>query len=152
MNLVSQSANKGLNDPKYFYKDDFAYNVGLSAALAPAGSTSGTFNIDGDSDFFLVKTTVIALSADDGTVYNVRQWPAVSVLITDTTSGRQLMNEAVPITSIAGTGELPFIWPVLRMFAAKSTIVVDFANFSDNITYSVLELTFHGIKAFFRKQ
>jgi hypothetical protein len=150
MNLVQQAIGKGLSDPKYFYKDDFTYNVGLSAALAPAASTSATFNIDGDSDFFLVKTTVFALIGNDGTTYDTNVLPAVTVLITDTTSGRQLMNEAVPLGNIAGTAQLPYIWPILRLFTRKSTIKVDFANISDDDTYSVLELSFNGIKAFYK--
>lgn len=149
MNATPQSAERGLNNPKYSYKDDFTYNVGLSGTLAPAASQSATFNIDGDSDFFLVKTAVHAMVGDDGTTYANNICPSVTVVITDTTSGRSLMNEPVPLPNIAGTGQLPFIWPIVRLFAAKSTIKVDFANITDGITYSDVELSFIGIKAFF---
>ena len=148
---VPQSAEKGLGDPKYFYKDDFTYNVGLTGSLAANASQSTTFNIDGDSDFFLVKTTVHALVADDGTTYSANILASVTVLITDTTSGRALMNEPVPLPNVAGTAQLPFIWPIVRLFAAKSTIKVDFANMTDNTTYSDIELSFVGIKAFFAR-
>lgn len=147
---MAQSASKGLADSKYLYKDDFTYNVGLSSSLAPAATQSATFNIDGDSDFWLVKTTVFANVANDGTTDSSNVLPGVSVLITDTTSGRQLMNEAVPLPNVAGTARLPFIWPIVRLFTAKSTIKVDFFNFTDNTTYTVLELSFNGIKAFFQ--
>lgn len=150
MRTMNQSPERGLDNPKYIYKDDFTYNVGLSSALAPAGSQSAVFNIDGDSDFFLVKTTVHAMVADDGTTYSANILPSVTILITDTTSGRTLMNEPVPLPNIAGTAQLPYIWPIVRLFKAKSTIKVDFQNITDGITYSDIELSFNGIKAFLR--
>lgn len=142
--------NNALQSDRYMYRDPFVYNVGISSSLAPSGTAQATFNIDGDSDFFLTKLTVFALVASDGTTYSAQILPGVTVVITDTTSGRRLMNEAVPLGNIAGTAQLPFIWPQVRMFKAKSTIQVDFANVTDNTTYSALELSFVGIKAFFK--
>lgn len=139
-----------INSDKYIYKDAFFYNTGIEDALAPAASTSSTFNIDGDSDFFATKLTVHAVSGGDATTYLASLLPEVNIIITDTTSGRSLMNEQVPLANLAGSAQLPFILPIMRLFVAKSTIKIDYYNVSDNATYSALQLTFCGVKAFLR--
>lgn len=135
------------SDGRYLKKDDFTYVTGPAATLNAAASTTSTYNIDGDSDFFWTKACVFALSTDFDGTYFTQTLPAVDIIITDTTSGRQLMNSQVPITSVAGTGQIPFILPIERFFAAKSTVKIDYFNVGDaNIT--LLRLSFIGIKAF----
>lgn len=140
----------GLGDPtldsgQYLKKDFFTYETFIpeSGSLAGGGSTQSTFNIDGDSDFFWLK---FAVSAQDDSAVLVAV-PLVDIIVTDTTSGRDLMNGQVPIGSIAGTGQLPFILPVERFMSAKSTIKVQYFNVG-TVTLSRLRLAFIGIKAF----
>lgn len=134
----------------YLSKNAFVYNVGLNAGatLAPAGTTSFSFNVDGDSDFFWTKFAAYAQIANDGATAATEILPAVSVVITNNSNGRQYMNEAVPLPSIAGNGRLPFILPMVTFWAKKTTITIDIVNFTDNQTYTQLELSFIGIKAF----
>lgn len=134
-----------LDTGAYLKKDFFTYNTGLAegATLAAAASTQSTFNIDGDSDFFWLKLAVFALD-DSAEVVAV---PIVDIIITDTTSGRDLMNGQVSVSSIAGTGQLPFITPVERFMAAKSTIKVQYFNVG-GVTLNRLKLAFIGIKGF----
>lgn len=134
----------------YAAKNSFVYLTSIAAALAAAGSTSSSFNIDGDSDFFWSKLNVYAQVASDGTTIDTEQLAGVTIVITNTTSGRQYMNTAVPLPLIAGNGKLPFILPMQTFFPAKATITVDYANITDNTTYSQLFLGFVGIKAFIR--
>ncbi len=133
-------------DSAYLKKDFFTYVTGPAATLAVAGSTTSTFNIDGDSDFFWTKMCSFALSADSGGTYLELAVASVDIIITDTTSGRQLMNSQVPVSSIAGTGQIPFILPIERYMESKSTIKVDYFNVGVEIT--LLRLSFIGIKAF----
>jgi len=139
---------QGYNAGQYVAKNSFIYGTGFVAALLPASSTSSTFNIDGDSDFYWQKLNVHAVSADDATTYANELLPEVNIVITNTTTGRQYMNAAIPLANIAGTARLPFILPMVTYFPAKSTIKVEYQNVSDNATYSDLYLSFIGIKAF----
>lgn len=133
---------------QYAAKNTFFYVTSIAASLAAAGSTSSSFNIDGDSDFFWTKLNAFAMSADDGTVVDAQELPGVTVIITNQTSGRRYMNSATPLPSISGSGGLPFILPMETYFPAKATITVDYQNITDNKTYTDLYLVFVGIKAF----
>lgn len=69
--------------------------------------------------------------------------------IQDTGSGRNLMNTAVPVASIFGTGQLPFILPRQRIFLANATVNVTLTNFDVAADYD-LYLSFIGEKGFLR--
>lgn len=132
----------------YAAKNSFFYVTNIAASLAAAGSTSSSFNIDGDSDFFWTKLQAFAQVGSDGSTVSAQQLPGVSIIITNQTSGRQYMNQATPIAAISGSGGLPFILPMETYFPAKATITVDYQNITDNTAYSQLFLVFVGIKAF----
>jgi|SRR6185436_9699472 len=136
-----------LDDGAYLKKDFFTYPtfVAENTTLAGNASTTSTFNVDGDSDFFWTKFAYFAMDNDGAFVAS----PLVDIVVTDTTSGRDLMSSQVPLTSIGGTGQLPFILPVERFIAAKSTIKVSYYNVGA-VTLSRLRLSFIGIKAFKR--
>lgn len=133
---------------RYQSKTPFFYNTGIPAALAAAGTTQSTFNIDADADFFVTKLTGFAMVADDGTVVDSEQLPAIALLITNTQSGRAYSNEFVPAPNIVGSARLPFLLPAELFWPAKATILVQYQNISDNLTYSDFELTFAGYKAY----
>lgn len=134
----------------YQAKNEYAYSVSIAAALVNTASTSASFNVDGDSDFFWTKLTAFAMvGGPDGTVISLEEYPAVSVVITNTTTGRAYMNQPVALPSISGSGRLPFILPMVTYFQNKSTISVDIAGLSTGKTYSFLQISFIGIKAFF---
>ncbi len=137
------------NNQPYRAKNEFTYVTQISSSLTNTGSTSSSFNIDGDSDFFWTKLSAFALVADDGTVVDSEELPAVAIIITNNTTGRQYMNNAVALPSISGSGRLPFILPMVTYFQAKATITVDYTGLNDNKVYSYLQLSFIGIKAFF---
>lgn len=140
----------GLGDPtlesgQYLKKDFFTYETFIpeGTPLTAGNSTQSTFNIDGDSDFFWLK---FAVSAQDDSSALIAV-PLADIIVTDTTSGRDLMNGQVPVGSIAGTGQLPFILPVERFMSAKSTIKVQYFNVG-TVTFNRFRLAFIGIKAF----
>jgi hypothetical protein len=126
-----------------FVQDFFVYEVDFSAAVLLAGvTTSGNIAIQADSDFKLLKMCYFADS--DNTTDASRVIPAVQCTITDQGSGRMLMNQPVPISSIFGTGQIPFIMPVPRIFTARSIIVVSVTNFATSAV--ALKLSFIGAK------
>lgn len=139
-----------LNDARYMARDSFFYEINLTSALAPAGSTPGTVNIDTDSDFFWTKGMAHAAVASDGQTADTEVIPECDITIKDASTGRDLMNAQVPLSNLFGTSRLPFILPVEKYFGARSQISVTLYNVSDNTTYSSIKLTFAGIKAFLR--
>lgn len=136
------------NSGRYQFKTFFSYETDIASALAAAASTTLTFNIAGDSDFFWTKLEVFALVGGAATTRSAEQVPAVTMLLVNTTSGRQYSSLPTPLPSVAGTGQLPFILPQITLWEAKSTISAQLLNIG-NASYSNLMLTFSGIKAFF---
>lgn len=131
--------------PRYV-KEFFTYELDF-AAVANGSSASSSFNIQADSDFVLQKLAYFADIAAAAQTANTRVIPLMTTVITDTGSGRQLMSAAVPVVSLFGTGELPFILPTPRLFQARSNVSVTVANFDAAATYN-LKLSFIGYKQY----
>jgi hypothetical protein len=143
------------NDPNlYLYRSFFTYEADTLAnypdGLAPGDSANLTFNIAKDSDFFWTKFGVAAFIADDGYTQSTQPIAGVNITLVNATNGRQYMNNPVPLANMSGSGQLPFILPVLTLWEALTTIQVTLQNATDNTTYSNLQLSFLGIKAFLR--
>lgn len=132
---------------KYKFRTFFSYELDIPTALNAASSQTLTFNIAGDSDFFWTKFTAFALVSGEATTRSADQLPACTVLITNTTTGRQYSSNPTPLPNVSGTGALPFILPQVTLWEAKSTVSVILANIGD-AAYSNLMMTFEGIKAF----
>jgi hypothetical protein len=135
------------NNGSYASRNFFVYECDTLAALGPGLGANLTFNIAGDSDFFWTKFAAFALVGGVGTTRLNDQLAAVTLLIVNTTTGRQYSSTPSPIPNICGTGELPFILPQITMWQRKSTIQVQLQNVG-NQTYSNVYLSFMGIKAF----
>jgi hypothetical protein len=126
-----------------FVEDFFIYEVDFGT-IAVGATLNGNFQILADSDFKLIKLT--SVSSNSGTQDNVP--PRISVQINDSGSGRNLFSSAVPIANVFGTGQLPFIMPIPRIFKARSNVVVTIANLDPAIIYDDLHLSFIGTKIF----
>jgi hypothetical protein len=135
------------NNAAYSSRNYFVYESDTLAALNAGAGANLTFNIAGDSDFFWTKFSCFALVGGAATTRDADQVPAVTLLLVNTTTGRQYSSSAVPLPNMAGTGLLPFILPQITMWQRKSTIQVQLQNVG-NANYSNLFLSFHGIKAF----
>ena len=132
--------------PGYMARDFFVYEVDFSA-LAAGTSSTASFSVQADSDFLWTSGTFFADIAAGAQTDDSRVIPLVSLLITDTGSGRQLMNTAVPVASLFGTGQLPFVLPRQRLFRANSNVTITANNFSAATAYN-LRLSFIGEKGF----
>lgn len=127
-------------------RDFFVYTASV-AALAVAASSNVTINIEADSDFILQKLTYKSDIAGAAQTSGTQIVPNVTVQLTDTGSGRQLMSNPVAIPAIFGSGELPFILPNPRLFRKNTTIQVAFTSFEAAITPDV-DLFFIGYKKY----
>lgn len=124
----------------------FTYNATFDA-LAAATTVTDTFTIQADSDFDLQKLSYFADIAIADQTDSTRLIPMVDIVIVDTGTGEQLMDEAVPVASLFGYGALPFILPRARRFAARSAVSVTAINRSAASVYN-LQLSFIGEKIY----
>ena len=122
-----------------------------TAALTAALNVSQSVNIPNDADFecrrILYHFDLAAAALTTATAFV----PNVSILITDSGSGRNLMNAAAPIGSIAmcengAAKDLP--WP--KIFTRNSTVTLSITNFDVAQTTGVLQVTLAGRKIFSR--
>lgn len=143
----NQDGTFSLGGKRYRTYDYFAYSVDIAEAdLLPNSSVSVNFNIQRDSDFVWTMGTFFENLAGAAQQNGVIDMPPATVQIIDTGSGRALLETPAPVTSLFGTGSLPFILPVPRVFDARSTIVVQLSNYGTSAFG--LGLTFIGYKAY----
>lgn len=143
-NTLPRAIGKNFLDPRIDAIDITFYQT-LVSGLANGTSFPTQINIDAGTDFYWFATTYQAdVGAAAQTEANI-VIPLVTVVITDTGSQRQLMNAALPITTIAGPGERPYRLILPRLFRANSIISFNWANYSANQTYN-LYLTMHGFR------
>ena len=129
-------------------QDFFTYSTGRpAAALAPAGVAQLFINIQADADFVIEKLTYAADIA--GAAQNIGNLtsPNVLVLLTSTGSGIQLMNIAAPLSSLFGTGTLPFILPYPRVLPANSQLQITLTSFEAAVS-PFITLNFVGRKLY----
>lgn len=137
-----------MSDDKKDYVSFYTHQATFSG-LAASGNASTEIKVESDSDFFWYKATYFADISAAAQTESGRVIPLCTVLITDGGSDRQLMRSAVPVTSVFGTGEIPFILPSVHRFKASATISIAVTNFSAATTYN-LRLMLIGYKKFRR--
>ena len=127
---------------------DFYIYEAETVLIAVGALTNDVINIEADSDFILQKLTYQAdVGSGAAQTDATRVIPNVLLQITDTGSGRQLMQNPIPIPSFFGTGRVPFILPNPRLFMRNSTIALAFTSFEAAITPTV-RLAFIGYKIY----
>lgn len=117
--------------------------------IAPAANQTQQVNIQSDSDFEIQQIAYHATIAAAAFTYTTRPIPNVSGILTDTGSGRQLMNAAVPLPSFASglCGENPAFLPTFKTFQRNSTIALQLFNFDAAVTY-LIDVSLIGRKLF----
>lgn len=126
-----------------YYTDFFVYAFPEFTAIPVNGTITQNLTIQADSDFEALQLAYHASLADAAFVFNTRPIPNVAILLTDTGAGRQLMNAAIPLPSIAGWGDAPYNLPTQKIFGRNSTIQCALTNFDAavatyNITISII--------------
>lgn len=129
-----------------FVEDFFIYELDI-LAIGPGATANANIQIQADSDFKLVKITTMADIAAASQLEGTRVLPLVTLQIVDTGSGRQIFSSPVAMGALFGTGQLPFILPVPRIFKARTNISLSFTNYDAAVTYN-LRNAFIGNKIF----
>lgn len=130
-----------------YAKDYFGYTV-ESLNLAGGAVATPTFAVQKDSDFLLCLVTGTARDPANPTV--VFAAPALTVLITSSGSGRNLMSRPLDWNNVAGTAQRPFFLPWTKFIQQSSTVEVQLTNLSPAVggqAYDV-RMAFHGFKIF----
>lgn len=128
--------------------DYFQYGVSLLGMGVSAVPVQGNIAIAADADFVWLQTAAyVLIAANTGTTYYTELLPNINLVVTDTSSGRSLMNQAVPISSMAGSGRYPYSIPNPRLFAAKTLVNFAATNLDPANTYN-LYITMIGVKVF----
>jgi len=151
-NNRAQAALSALREMLTVQEEPFVYSAEFTGALnttLAAGGGQGTFNINiqKDANFRILAACYEADIAGAPQVDATRQLALVTVLLTDTGSGRAFMDRPVPIPSMFGDGRLPFQWPVPKVMKALSTLQVQVTNFC-TVNDIDLRLAFIGIKEY----
>ena len=151
-NRLGQNGQNGfeIGGKMYVARDFYVYEEDFSSADLVSGATvNGSIEIQADSDFVWQKAAYFAADADAGATAQTdsgRNLALSTVQLIDTGSGRNLLELAAPVPSIFGTGQLPFVLPIPRLFFARSTIPVQLSNFGADA--QSVRLSFIGYKAY----
>jgi len=118
-------------------------------ALAPAGVADQVLTFDASSNFVWYYAAWSAYNHAGNTAWteSTRQIPAITVLLTPGDTSSQMMNQAVPVSHIFGSGEMPFVLPAPRELPARSTLAFHMVNLDSAITYD-LYLSLIGVKRY----
>ena len=137
------------NDPENVgsKRRDFYIYEAESLALAAGTSSNDVINIEADSDFILKKMTYEADILAAAYTFTTNPIPLISIQLIDTGSGRQLMQNPIPVNSFMGDGKLPFYLDNPRRFERNSTIQIAFTNFDAAQAYNI-RLAFIGYKIY----
>lgn len=129
-------------------KDWFHYPLRFTA-IANTDVDTLSVSVDAGSDFFLTALTFFATISGStaGLTVATNVVPIVTLLITDSGSNRQLMQNPVPLPLLAGDGNHPhrLIYP--RLFLRNSNIQVQMAS-SDPVTYGNIWVNFEGFRVY----
>lgn len=142
----AESGQPGQAQASQTIKDFYIYRT-VYDSLTFGTSQSANFTVEADSDFMLHKLAFFADIGGDPQTNDGLIVPLANALITDTGSGRQLSAGGIPVPSYFGSGRLPFILPVPKLFLARSVVQVQVENFSTATDYN-LKLAFIGYKIF----
>ena len=128
-------------------EDYYVYQIQFTNLLA--GSTQvGFIQVEADSDFLIQKLAEFTDIDGSPQTFTTAIIPICRVTIVDTGSGRQLMNQAIPVANFFGSGKLPYILPTPKLFVKNSRINVTIENFSSATNYANVFLSFEGKKIF----
>ena len=148
MNMEQLADNAGRVGQRIISDEFYIYTTGRpAAALAPAGTLTTNIQIQADSDFLIEKMSFNADVAGATQTESSRLLPNAHVLLTNTGSGRNLMNVQFPLTGIFGGGELPFILPRQYLLPGSSTLQIQIVSFEAAIS-PFITLNFIGRKLY----
>jgi hypothetical protein len=139
----------GASLPTNATQDYFNYPITFTD-LAADGTATQQIQIDASADFYWTQLTQISyVHGDQGTVVTnvLLNQPAVTILITDSGSNRNLMQGGVPLPLLCGTGQWPHYLRHPRRFARNSAISITLVSFDPTNAWDIY-LNFEGFKTY----
>lgn len=130
-----------------YTSDLYMYQARVQTFAAAAVATVN-INMEADSYFIIDKLSFFARITATTLTHATQLVPIVSVKLTDTGSGRNLMTDGVQVSALAGREGLPFVLPVDRWIKPNSTLQFEFTNQSTDI-YADFVLYLHGQKRWY---
>lgn len=122
----------------------YVYQLPVFSNLAVGANGTQSVNVDASSDFLWTESSYEFDLAGAAFLYNTRPIPNMDVFIIDTGSSRNLMNADVPVTSLFGKPETPFMRNLPYLFAAGGTISVKATNRDAAVVTGNLRLSLIG--------
>lgn len=127
--VARRFSEEGINSE--YAEDLFFMPFNFGATFAAGATVQQTSQVQADSDFEWIKSTWYGyLNSSGADTQSDSVMPPFTISITDTGSGRILMSAPTPLADVAGTGRLPFINPVKRLFKANASVTVTMTSLS----------------------
>lgn len=127
-----------------FYSYPITFDTAGGSNIAAAGVATGNFIVQAGQYFLWQQSMFMADTAHAATLDGTRIIPNVSVQLSDQNSSNILTNAAVPLSSIFGTGQLPFVLPNPRLCMPQSVIQALLTNYDAAVSFNI-RLTFSGL-------
>jgi len=144
--ITNMLAKKTIQPVPYSYTANFAVS-GAASALAAGATLTVNINIQADADFLILNQTYDVNSNNSAKTASNVNIPNIGILMTDTGSGYQMMDAAVPVAEIFGNGQFPYVLPNPKLLPAKATLQIIANNFEQAQAYN-LRLAFNGVKLY----
>lgn len=144
--LIALITKKTIQPIPYTYSAAF-WTTGAANNLAAGAVGVGNVPIQADADFLILNQTYWASTANAAVASGTYVYPNATVLLQNTGSGYQFMDQAVPVTSIFGNGQFPYVLPSPQLLPAKATLQVTVTNRDAAAGYNII-LSFNGVKLF----
>ena len=135
-------------NPRETGSDYFWYAARITGLSSAAPTGSAIISLDSDSDFYCIATSYQADIAGAALTESGNLIPLVNVQVTDTGSGKALMNTPIPIGALAGDGKRPYRLARPRVFLANATLQLAFTSYvAAGTTYNIT-FVLHGYKVY----
>jgi hypothetical protein len=136
-------------NPRENGSDYFWYQTRITgiSSVAPAGN--GIINLDADSNFYCCALTSVTDIAGAAYEESTAPLPLVTLLITDSGSGKALSNGPLLIPGMTGDGKRPYRFVRPRVFMANASIQLAFNGqfLAAGTTYNI-QILLHGYKVY----
>ena len=145
--ISAMLAKKTIQPVPYTYSATYRAAAGGNSLAAGATSVPVSINIQADADFLILNQTYDCNTANAARTASSIVVPNATVLLLDTGSGYQLMDQGVPVAALFGNGQFPYVLPNPKLMPAKATLQVQVTNY-DAAAGINLQLCFNGVKLF----
>lgn len=135
----------------FWYEGDFATTPlgNLGSSVGANATVSGSIQIQQDSHFLCVAGIALVTTTDNVTLVfgsGVATPSQKLVTITDLGPNQPLAQTPTVLESLFGTGQLPAVWSIPKLFEAGGGIGVTVQNLSG--TAHAVRLSFMGVRIF----